>query len=70
MHAPAEATGQDRKRRPGAGLGLSIASGIVAAHGGRIELDRDAPGTCFCICLPVEKPSGPAQTAGAGLVAR
>jgi signal transduction histidine kinase/ABC-type multidrug transport system ATPase subunit len=38
----------------GAGLGLSIAQGIVAAHGGEIELVRQARGTCFRICLPIE----------------
>ena len=46
-----------RRRRPGssgAGLGLSIARGIVEAHGGRIELRRLAKGTCFSVYLPVE----------------
>ncbi len=38
----------------GAGLGLSIAQGIVAAHGGEIELVRQARGSCFRICLPIE----------------
>jgi hypothetical protein len=33
--------------------------GIVAAHGGRIELEPGSPGTCFRIHLPVEKPSDP-----------
>jgi signal transduction histidine kinase len=70
MHAPAESVLRHRTRRPGAGLGLSIAGGIVAAHGGSIELDRAAPGTCFRIHLPVEKPAGPAAVAGPGLVVR
>jgi hypothetical protein len=50
-----------RPRTPGrgAGLGLSIARGIVAAHGGRIELEPASQGTCFRIRLPVEKPSDP-----------
>jgi signal transduction histidine kinase len=46
-----------RRRRQGssgAGLGLSIARGIVEAHGGRIELQRLAKGTCFRVHLPVE----------------
>src|SRR6516225_3628389 len=41
-------------RGSGAGLGLSIATGIVAAHGGRIELEQAPRGTCFVITLPVE----------------
>jgi signal transduction histidine kinase len=41
-------------RGSGAGLGLSIAGGIVAAHGGRIELEQAPRGTCFVITLPVE----------------
>ena len=38
----------------GAGLGLSIAKGIVQAHGGQIEATPLAPGTCFSVSLPVE----------------
>ena len=49
---------QPRQQRSGAtagaGLGLSIANGIVEAHGGRIELERLAPGTRFCVHLPTE----------------
>jgi signal transduction histidine kinase len=41
-------------RGSGAGLGLSIAGGIVAAHGGRIELEQAPRGTCFVITLPIE----------------
>ena len=59
MLAPFEPRPRHRTRRPGAGLGLSIAKGIVAAHGGRIELERTSPGTCFRIQLPVEKPADP-----------
>ena len=43
-------------RRAGAGLGLSIAAGIVAAHRGRIELQPADCGTSFLITLPVERP--------------
>jgi signal transduction histidine kinase/ABC-type multidrug transport system ATPase subunit len=41
--------------RAGAGLGLSIAAGIVAAHRGSIELQPSDCGTSFLITLPVEK---------------
>src|ERR1700722_8629921 len=44
------------RARAGAGLGLSIAAGIVAAHRGRIELQPSDCGTSFLITLPVEKP--------------
>jgi nitrogen-specific signal transduction histidine kinase len=40
----------------GAGLGLSIAQGIVVAHGGQIRPRRPAKGTSFEIRLPVEAP--------------
>jgi signal transduction histidine kinase/ABC-type multidrug transport system ATPase subunit len=46
-----------RRRRAassGSGLGLSIARGIVAAHGGRMELAQPSRGTCIRIQLPVE----------------
>jgi signal transduction histidine kinase len=42
------------RKSAGAGLGLSIAKGIVAAHGGRIELAPLPKGTCFRVYLPVE----------------
>ncbi|HEX2819570.1 MAG TPA: ATP-binding cassette domain-containing protein [Streptosporangiaceae bacterium] len=57
--------GSNRKSA-GAGLGLSIAKGIVQAHGGRIELTPVPQGTCFTVSLPVEaeildsgRPTGP-----------
>ena len=40
----------------GAGLGLSIARGIVAAHAGQIRPGSTAKGTRFEIRLPVEAP--------------
>ena len=56
----AAGTNRPRRRGAGAGLGLSIASGIVAAHGGRLELAPAAGGTCFLVTLPVERPGEPA----------
>jgi signal transduction histidine kinase/ABC-type multidrug transport system ATPase subunit len=54
VRAPTEAARRHRPRGSGAGLGLSIASGIVTAHGGRMELEQALRGTCFLITLPVE----------------
>jgi signal transduction histidine kinase len=51
---PFEPSRGRRTRSAGAGIGLSIARGIVDAHGGRIELTRAAPGATFRIRLPVE----------------
>ena len=50
--------GRGRVRRSataGAGLGLTIARGIIDAHGGRVELERSGRGTRFAIHLPVER---------------
>ena len=52
--APFEPARRRRGPTAGAGLGLSIARGIVAAHGGQIELVTQPVGTCFRICLPIE----------------
>jgi signal transduction histidine kinase/ABC-type multidrug transport system ATPase subunit len=41
---------------PGAGLGLTIAKGIVDAHGGRLEWQPLSGGTCFEVVLPVDPP--------------
>jgi signal transduction histidine kinase len=50
--------GASHRKSAGAGLGLSIARGIVQAHGGRIELTALRKGTCFSVYLPVEAGSG------------
>ncbi len=76
--APFEAARRRRVPTAGAGLGLSIARGIVAAHCGEIELVPQQPGTCLRIRLPVEaggrsvaqaRPasSGPGPAAGLGV---
>jgi len=59
--APFEAGRRRRTRTGGAGLGLSIAHGIVQAHGGRIELERLPRGSRFRVFLPVEAAEHPAE---------
>ena len=54
LKSPFEPARRRRGPTAGAGLGLSIAQGIVAAHGGEIELVQQNRGTCFRICLPIE----------------
>ncbi|MST34113.1 hypothetical protein GHK86_15460, partial [Acidimicrobiaceae bacterium USS-CC1] len=48
-----------RSRTAGAGLGLSIARGIVAAHGWQLRLLRPAKGTVLRIAIPVERLTDP-----------
>jgi signal transduction histidine kinase/ABC-type multidrug transport system ATPase subunit len=67
--APFEPARRRRGPTAGAGLGLSIAKGIVAAHGGQIELVTQPVGTCFRIRLPVEaevRLAGPPAPMAAG----
>lgn len=42
-----------RSRTGGAGLGLSIARGILEAHGGRLEVEAREKGTCCVVHLPI-----------------
>jgi len=56
--SPFEASRRHRSRNAGAGLGLSIANGIVLAHEGEIKLAAVEVGTAFRIVLPVEAPAG------------
>jgi signal transduction histidine kinase len=40
-------------KRGGSGLGLAVCQGVIAAHGGTIEVsDRDGGGTAFIVTLP------------------
>ena len=57
--APYEPMRRRRTPTAGAGLGLSIAKGIVEAHGGRIVLEQPGKGTCFRVHLPIEMPDRP-----------
>ncbi len=44
----------------GAGLGLSIARGIVEAHSGQLSVRNTGPGCQFIIRLPLARPAAPA----------
>jgi nitrogen-specific signal transduction histidine kinase len=66
--APFEPKRRGHSASAGAGLGLSIAHGIVVAHGGQIGPRRPTEGTSFEIRLPIEAPgraSGPPPADGA-----
>jgi two-component system sensor histidine kinase KdpD len=46
----------------GTGLGLAVAAGLVAAHGGRIRAEnREGGGARFVFSLPIQEHSKPAQ---------
>jgi two-component system CheB/CheR fusion protein len=49
---------EDGSAPPGLGLGLSIVRDLVEAHGGRVEVASDGPGTgcTFRVVLPVILP--------------
>ena len=66
--APFEAGRRRRTRTGGAGLGLSIAQGIVDAHHGRIELQRLDQGTRFVVHLPADVQEDSADAGSGTLV--
>jgi signal transduction histidine kinase len=59
---------KETKGTKGTGLGLFIAKGIIAAHGGRIWVDSElGDGAKFCFTLPfVELPTAEGRIAAAG----
>jgi signal transduction histidine kinase/ABC-type multidrug transport system ATPase subunit len=65
--APFEAGRRRRTRTGGAGLGLSIAQGIVDAHHGRIELQRLDKGTRFRVYLPADVQEDTGETGSGAL---
>jgi len=70
LTSPFDASRRHRSRNSGAGLGLSIANGIVLAHEGAIEFASVESGTAFRIVLPVEAPVSEArETPADGAVA-
>lgn len=55
LSAPLGTPPERRSPTAGAGLGMSITRGIVAAHGWRIEMDRPVVGTVLRVVIPVEQ---------------
>ncbi len=53
----------------GAGLGLAIARGIVAAHGGTMWIEP-GPGGRVCFAVPAVPAVGPVENVGGGGVSR
>lgn len=43
------------RNEPGDGLGLSLVTAIASVHGGRLELDDNAPGLVARLVLPMER---------------
>lgn len=58
LTAPLGTPPERRSPTAGAGLGMSITRGIVAAHGWRIAMDRPGRGTVLRIEIPVEQTHG------------
>jgi len=53
----------------GTGLGLSLSHGIIAEHGGRIDVASEpGAGTCFRIQLPIRRSPGPRHLLGNAIV--
>lgn len=63
--SPFDSTRRHRSATAGAGLGLSITRGIIAAHGGSIELNQTERGTSFRITVPLEAADAAAEPAHA-----
>ncbi len=51
------------RSKPGFGLGLSLAAGVVRLHGGQMRLEDNAPGLRVVIALPVVEPESVAPGA-------
>ncbi|HCF57185.1 MAG TPA: hypothetical protein DFS52_04195 [Myxococcales bacterium] len=59
LFQPFQRTGPARESFPGVGLGLYVARRIVAAHGGRVELESTVGvGSTFRVSLPIGEQRG------------